>query len=163
MRVVRSDGSVIEGTPSEIAEFEKIISSNLMMVPSSISDMVEKVTDKVEANQVADDDWQFTSTDVAFRCLTRLKLSKPLRATIKLIYGGGNRWVSAASLQKAVGYSPAQFGGMMGAFGRRLINTPGYVVNSSFFDWEWDEKASCYKYRLPPSVRLAVENAHIAS
>ena len=56
---------------------------------------------------------------------------------------------------------PAQFAGLMGAFGRRVVNTPGYVLNSSFFDYEWDDERSCYLYRLPATSRAAVEKARL--
>jgi hypothetical protein len=107
------------------------------------------------------EDWEFASADVAFRCLTRRKLSKQLRAAIRMIYASGLDWVSASDIQKHIDYSTAQFAGMMGAFGRRFVNTRGYVLNSSFFQQEWDEDLSCYIYRLPSTVRAAVEKAKV--
>ena len=166
MRIVRADGSVIEGTPAEIAEFEQLQTFN---APTKSRDLAESLaTDDQHkhtssAGSTNPEDWDYASTDVAYRCLTRLKLSKPLKAAIRLIYAGGQKWTSATDLQKQIGYNSAQFGGMMGAFGRRFINTRGYVLNSSFFEYEWDEALSCYKYRLPPKVRAAVVQARLVN
>ena len=44
----------------------------------------------------------------------------------------------------------------MGAFGRRLTHTPGYVEGSWFFDNNWDYHAGCYAYGLPETVREAL-------
>lgn len=110
---------------------------------------------------MGDVDWEFVSADVAFRALTRIKLGKQTRAVVRRVYSGGDKWTSAALLQKEIDYSPAQFAGLMGAFGRRLVNTPGYVLNSSFWEYEWDSQQSCYLYRLPAPVRAAVEKARI--
>ena len=166
MRIVRADGTVVEGTPSEIAEFEEL---QAFKAPSwstshreSLPDdaCISDESDTVSANT---EDWDYASTDVAFRCLTRLKLSKPIKTAIRTIYAGGQRWTSATELQGQIGYNSAQFGGMMGAFGRRFVNTRGYVLNSSFFEYEWDESLSCYKYRLPPTVRAAVVQARVVN
>ncbi len=159
MRIVRSDGSVIEGTPSEIAEFESF--QRFRNPPGSPRDALSSEGSKQPIAASSSEDWEFASADVAFLCLTRRKLSKQLRSAIQMIYAGGADWVSATDIQKHVGYSTAQFAGMMGAFGRRFINTRGYVLNSSFFEQEWDEDLSCYIYRLPSTVQTAVEKARI--
>lgn len=109
------------------------------------------------------EEFDYATTDVAFRCLTRLKLSKPLKAAIRMIYAAETGWTTAAEIQEKIGYNSSQFGGMMGAFGRRFVNTPGYVLNSSFFEYEWDDSLRCYKYRLPPAVRTAVVQARIVN
>lgn len=158
MRIVRSDGSVIEGTPSEIAEFEAF---QRFHGPPVIQQNSFREEDSIQAVTVMSaGDWEFASTDVAFRCLTRRKLSKQLKAAMRMIYAASD-WVSASDIQNHVGYNTAQFAGMMGAFGRRYVNTRGYVLNSSFFEQEWDEDLSCYIYRLPPTVRAAVSQARI--
>jgi hypothetical protein len=45
----------------------------------------------------------------------------------------------------------------MGAFGRRVRNTPGYDQEAAFFFFEWDDEAGAWKYRLPDTVREALE------
>lgn len=166
MRIVRADGSVIEGTPSEIAEFEQLQAFKAPAKASlPLESLAESFTRSADSNPwpVSGEDWDYASTDVAFRCLTRLKLSKQLKASIRIIYANGERWTSAADIQEQIGYNPAQFGGMMGAFGRRFINTRGYVLNSSFFEYEWDDALKCYKYRLPPTVRAAIVQANVVN
>ena len=153
MKIVRSDGSVLEGSPEEIARFESLTrfhSEPQIRAKAELSSPVEQI-----------DDWEYVSADVAFRALTRIKLGKETKAVIRRIYSGGQKWTTAGELQKEIDYKPPQFAGLMGAFGRRLANTPGHVLNSAFFEQEWDDKSSCYLYRLPPKVREAVERARV--
>lgn len=162
MRIVRADGSIIEGSPAEIAEFEGLTTGTTLAKVRD--DSAEK---DLELSVLSDDSdgesLDYTSTDVAFRCLTRLKLSKPMKATLRLLYAADRDWVSAADIQRQIGYDAMQFGGMLGAFGRRLVNTSGYVLNSSFFDYEWDQALSCYRYRLPLTVRAAIVQARLVA
>lgn len=159
MRIVRSDGSVIEGTVAEIDEFEALQRNR--SARTSRADVNNTENSNFMPLLASEEDWQFASSDVAFRCITRRKLSEQLKATIRMIYEGGDNWTPAANIQKRIGYSTSQFAGMMGAFGRRFVNTRGYVLDSAFFDQEWDDDVFCYKYRLPPTVRAAVERARI--
>lgn len=153
MRKTLPDGSIIDGTPEEIAQYEAFQKLHG-------TSTVERLDAEIEA-LTPDADWEYVSSDVAFRALTRIKLGKETKSVLSRIYAMGEAWTTAADLQKEIGYSPSQFAGLMGAFGRRLVNTPGYVLHSAFFEQEWDGERSCYLYRLPPSVRLAVEKARI--
>lgn len=153
MKIVRPDGSIVEGSPDELVQYEalsRLHESLGGVLPADASISVTPLAD-----------WEFVSADVAFRALTRIKLGKETKAIIRLLYGAGEAWTSAEVLQKAIGYKPSQFAGLMGAFGRRIVNTAGYVLNSSFFEQEWDAERSCYLYRLPPSARAAVEKARL--
>lgn len=149
MKITRPDGSIIEGTAEELAQYEAFAKSQGGSAAAA---------SPVESENT---DWEFVSTDVAFRALTRIKLGKQMKAVLRRVYLRGDKWTSATLLQKEIDYTPAQFAGLMGAFGRRLINTAGYVLNSSFWEYEWDGEQSCYLYRLPGSVRTAVERARI--
>lgn len=153
MKKTLPDGSVIEGAPEEIAQYEALQvlhrtqGAGATQPPIAISSL--------------DADWEYVSSDVAFRALTRIKLGKETKAVLNRIYKAGDAWTPATLLQEEITYSPNQFAGLMGAFGRRLVNTPGYVLHSAFFEQEWDGERSCYLYRLPPTVRAAVEKARI--
>lgn len=153
MKKMLADGSVIEGTPEEIAQYEAFqrFHGQSSTTPPALSS-----SDPSDAV-----DWEFVSSDVAFRVLTRLKLGKETKAVLNRLYRNGETWTSATDLQGEINYTPNQFAGLMGAFGRRFVNTPGYVRHSAFFEQEWDADRSCYLYRLPASVRLAVERARI--
>jgi hypothetical protein len=153
VKKILADGSIIDGTPEEIAQYEAFQrlhgqTSSIALAPSP-STSSEAV------------DWEFVSGDVAFRVLTRLKLGKETKAVLNRLYQNGETWTPATDLQSEISYTPSQFAGLMGAFGRRFVNTPGYVLHSAFFEQEWDSDRSCYLYRLPASVRLAVEKARI--
>jgi len=156
MKITRADGSVIEGTAEELAQYEAFSRFHGGRGEASKSEPIGP-----QSGGPSDVDWEFVSTDVAFRALTRIKLGPETKAVIRKIYEGEDKWTPASTLQKEIGYSANQFAGLMGAFGRRLVNTPGYVLHSAFFEQEWDDERSCFLYRLPPSVRPAVEKARI--
>ena len=37
---------------------------------------------------------------------------------------------------------------MMGAFGRRIVNTEGYDSETEFFEWKWDDDEMTWYCRL---------------
>lgn len=153
MKIVRPDGSFVEGSPDEIAQYEALSRFHGAMRDAKPTGLAITASPAV--------DWEFVSADVAFRALTRIKLGKETKTILRLLHAAGDAWTAAEVLQKAIGYKPSQFAGLMGAFGRRLVNTPGYVMDSAFFEQEWDAERSCYIYRLPPSSREAVEKARL--
>lgn len=150
MKKVYADGSVVEGTFEEIAQYEALTKQQ---AGSTIGEALDAFQSEI--------DWEYVSTDVGFRALTRVKLGNQIRTILQMLHKAGELWTSAKALQELIEYSPSQFAGAMGAFGRRIANTPGYVRDSSFFEYEWNDRQSCYLYRLPPSSRLAVEKARI--
>ncbi len=84
-------------------------------------------------------------------------IQKPLqKKVLAALYKAHPAKIPAPKLQELVSYSPAQFAGLMGAFGRRVARTAGYVKNSHFFDTVWDDEKGCYLYGLPESVMEAI-------
>lgn len=102
---------------------------------------------------------QFASADLAFRVLTRRPLSLEQRAVIVAIYNSHPDGILATELQAQINYSTSQFAGLMGALGRRFVNTPGYVDYTWLFDNQWQAEQGCNRYRFPESVREAIEKA----
>lgn len=58
-------------------------------------------------------------------------------------------------LQNETGYTARQLAGMMGAFGRRVSDTPGFETGMNLFDWVWADDG--WHYGLPDTVRTAME------
>ena len=66
-------------------------------------------------------------------------------------------WLPSPALHRAAGHSrPAQFRGLMGAFGKRMANTEGYDPEAYFFECRWNEDENVWEYRLPDTVREAL-------
>jgi hypothetical protein len=101
----------------------------------------------------------FVSEEIAFRVIKRRPLSREQSKTLAILRQSGDDWVSAKALCRDLGYSSSQLAGMLGAFGKRLTATDGYVDGTWFFDQEWDYENNCYQYRLPDGVRKAVGRA----
>lgn len=138
---------VYDGTPEEIARLEELERRSEIGGHSPAA---------------AGDTRDFISSSIASRVLTRRPLSREQQALLRMLYNAGERWTSALRLQETIGYSPSQFAGLMGAFGRRVTQTEGYLDYTSFFEQEWDHENGCNRYRLPASVRAAVESTGLA-
>jgi hypothetical protein len=150
MRLTLPDGTIAEGTPEELSGFRRL--SQFHSLNSRDSERVDGVTCSTE------EDFTFVSESIANRVLSRLRLSPAQAKMLKLMYRNGEKWTNAPEIQKEIGYSASQFAGLMGAFGRRVAYTPGYVSNSRFFECDWDYTNECYRYRLPSSVNAALES-----
>jgi hypothetical protein len=159
MRIVRPDGTIIEGTAQELAAFEAALKFSIPENRPVVSSTGSKPREGGEGGSVPD--FRFVQSDVALRALTRIRLSKEQALVLVELYNAGDKWVQASVLQSAIGYKPSQFAGLMGAFGRRVAYTPGYVAYSAFFEQEWDANSACYRYRLPESVREALRLAKL--
>ncbi len=151
MRLTMPDGSIAEGTAEELAEFQ-----NFRRFHGLKSESPTQTPAEVEP-----EDFTYASESFAYRVLNRLKLSPAQIKMLKFLYKNGDNWTLAPDLQREIGYSASQFAGLMGAFGRRIAYTPGYVVDSSFFESDWDYAKACYRYRLPATVRSAIELARL--
>jgi hypothetical protein len=104
---------------------------------------------------------EFVSEDVAFRMLKRRPLSEQQRALFGTLRKNHPEWTSAVDLQKATKYNPNQLAGLLGALGKRVNSTDGHVKGSSLFEWRWDYDHDCYYYRLPTTVKAAVDRANL--
>ena len=144
----------VDGTPDEIAILVKALERGPLSVFSSM--MGRNLLSVKEKSPEP-----FVSEEIAFRVIKRRPLSKEQSKMLSILRKAGNDWVSAKALCSALSYSPSQLGGMLGAFGKRLGATEGYVAGTWFFDQEWDYENGCYQYRLPESVRSAASRAGI--
>lgn len=151
--------TILEGTADEIiqainaierqSETALTISHGESLDPDPPSQPVESARDAV-------------TTEFARRALRRRPLSKALRAVLKALYDANSDYVTTTSLLGVAGYgSGHQFAGLMGAFGRRLANTPGYDPEARFFDWQWNDDEGAWEYRLFDTVREALEQERL--
>ena len=148
---VTIDGFEVEGTPEEVAA---------LIRAHGAAGVVGKSADQVERDEPVGsepDDERFASEKIAFRALRRRPLSSAQRILFRTLLDAYPGWVSASQLQAATSYNPNQLGGLLGAIGRRLSQTDGYVRDSTIIEWMWDADDNEYFYRLPPSARKAVE------
>lgn len=110
-----------------------------------------QVPEAAEAEE-GDGERVFASTELARKVFSRRPLSKEQKTIISILGKAYPNWVPAADVQKATGYSPAQFAGLMGAWGRRLTHTQGWADGVWLFDQEWNYDTKAYDYRLPDTV-----------
>jgi uncharacterized protein (DUF1684 family) len=146
-------GFEIEGTPDEVAALLRAQESSDIGRAQMRTD--EALKSDINA-AVIEEDGRFASEKIAYRALRRRPLSAAQRDLFRALLKAYPNWVSSSDLQVATKYSPNQLGGLLGAIGRRLSQTDGYVRNTSIIEWLWNSDESEYAYRLPPSVVEAV-------
>ena len=142
---------LLEGTAQEVIE---VMTAMHTISNAAVHDAAVAVAPTV-AEESANK--EFVSIEVARRVLSRRPLSHEQLAVLKMLYSAFPNWVPAAKLQAAISYTPAQFAGLMGAFGRRFSHTEGFVENTWLFDAELDYEVGAYNYRLPETVKAAME------
>ena len=147
--------TIIEGTPDEIREALPGLSAASGVVIAAPDVLSEP------AGESAAEASDFVSESVAKKVLTRRPLSKEQTLVLRLLYKAGDSGLLGTELQSKIGYSRPQFTGLMGAFGNRVGNTPGYIAGTWFFDQEWDYDEASNRYRLPASVRAALKSTGI--
>lgn len=143
---------ILEGSPQEVGQALKemgISSGEAVVTSKEIEAPPEKIAEEEE-------EWMPMPTDVGRAFLTRIPLAPLQKKTILKIYRAGDKGIMGNELAETLKYSSAQFRGMMGAFGRRMVHTDGFVEGMYFFDQEWIDNVG-YRYRLPETSQAAVE------
>ena len=148
---IRIDG----GTPAEISDVLRALPGTSMVHTAAV-ELTDEVVDSSTTSESLEEASRFVTTRFARRALKRLKLSKPMKKVLTALYEAETERLPLATLQDVAGYSPAQFAGLMGAFGRRLANTEGFDSEAEFFEYDWDEDEETWTYRLPETVREAL-------
>ena len=148
--------TILEGTPEEIQKALPGLSA-----ASGIVIATQAATAVSPADGPESDDSDFVSEAVAKKVLTRRPLSREQTQVLRLLYKAGDAGLLGTELQSKIGYSRPQFTGLMGAFGNRVGNTPGYVPGTWFFDQAWDYDEASNRYKLPASVRDALKNTGV--
>ena len=143
---------VFEGTPEEISTVAR------SMLPATTGDVALSLEVQDGAHtQSSDQPTTFVTEEFACRVLGRRPaLSKPLKRVLRALNEVYPEWMLLSDLHSAARYTPAQFAGLMGAFGRRMSHTDGYNRDAHFFDIRWNDEKDTSEYRLPDAVREAL-------
>lgn len=160
--------TIVEGTPEEISQaLPNLIPGGPVLAMTPVAPLASQqgssslsvpTPDAPSNERRSGDEATYVSTSLARKCLTRLTLSREQLAMLRAIYNAHPNMLLATELAHQIGYSTAQFAGLMGAFGRRISYTEGYEAEngSSFFEQEWSSASGCNRYRLPETVREAI-------
>ena len=144
---------VYEGSPKEIAE--------ISILMGSAPRIVEKDRG-VEASAEVQEELSEELTVAQVRSVfERRTLAEPVLQMLKLLYEAEEERLSSDKLKEELGYNAHEFRGMLGAFGRRLKNTPGIPEGMKLFDEKWDHDLRQKTWSLPANVRKAVEELGI--
>lgn len=142
-------GYMFEGTPQEVIQVMTAMQTiaAVSLAPPPVAPTLDDAEEKKSS----------VTTEVARAVFSRRPLSSEQKTILRILAVAYPDWVLITKLQAAVHYTPAQFAGLLGAFGRRLSHTEGFVAGSWLFDAEWDVDNGCYRYKLPESVRDAIK------
>ena len=146
---------VFEGTSEEITKVFRSLQPTETGTVAAVK-LPDEVSSSATAPETSEEEIRYVSVAFARRVLTRRRLSGPVVAMLKTLYEAHLEWVSSATLYDATGYTPAQFAGLKGAFGRRMSKTTGYDAHAEFFEWKENEETGEWEYRLPDTVREAL-------
>ncbi len=139
--------TIIEGSAEEVVAIANGLDSSVAATTTAVAPPAE----------LDPEDKIFVSVEVARKVFSRRPLSAEQKAVVTTLAKAYPAWTPASDLHAATGYSPAQFAGLMGAFGRRFTHTDGYVLNSWLFDAEWNYEKGAYEYKLPETVYEAAK------
>lgn len=145
---------VLDGSAEEISETLK-----RMGISSAFGAVVTPSPEAAELEEGAAEEGAESGRvplRVARKVINRRHMYPLQQKMLELIYDAGDAGILATDLQDELDYEPAQFRGLMGAFGRRVAGTPGYADGDWFFDQEWEAEEQCYRYRLAGDPREAV-------
>jgi hypothetical protein len=141
-----------EGSPEEFsAVASALMSDGEVVVKADVAKPIELVEKK--------NGRQYVTVEGAKEILTRRELSDSMKNVLRLLHKAGDQRLLSEELMKVNKHSGDQFRGLMGAFGRRTVNTVGGAT--WFFDDEWNHALSQNTYRLPPTVRQALDELDI--
>jgi len=147
-------GFMFEGTPEEVIQ--------AMTAMQTSAAAIAAAAPVAPTEDIDDDEKVFVTTDMARHVFTRRPLSPEQKKVLKFLARNYPNWTLISKLQEEVAYTPAQFAGLLGAFGRRLSHTDGYVVGSWLFDAVWSEDEGCWSYKLPETVLEALKLEKLA-
>ena len=148
----------LEGTSTEVNDVLQALPGVTELRIAAV-ELTDEVVSSETPSESAGSDSRVVTTRFVRHALTRLRLSPPMKRVLTALYEAHPDWLSLPTLHSIADYTPAQFAGLMGAFGRRLANTEGYDSDLTFFEYRWNEDEEVWDYRLPKTVcdALALE------
>ncbi len=144
-----------EGTPEEIGGVLQSLPTVAALQTTAVELVDEPLASTIGPEPV-ESEIKTVTTPFARRVLNRRRLSAPMRAVLQALAEASPGWVALPELHEIAGYAPAQFAGLMGAFGRRMASTDGYNPEAHFFLSRWSEEGDAWEYGLPDTVREAI-------
>lgn len=141
---------IFDGSPEEYLRVAETLQNPKTTVQTS-SAQSTSVKDKVGPRSV--------DKEEAVEILTRRPLSDNIKNVLRALYQAHDRSLTSEDLRNVNSHNSDEFRGMMGAFGRRVVNTVG--ANISFFEREWDFQAYQYRWSLSEAARHGIEEAGV--
>jgi len=150
-----------DGTPDEFVKVAPVLRSGGQGREAKPVSSAQGLSGATE-DRSAVPDRRFVTVEQATKIITRRKVSKHIKTVLRELYHCGDAKMTSDQLKKALGFDDAsdergadRFRGMMGAFGRRVAHDVG--SETSFFIGEWNADKGQKEWRLPASVRQAIE------
>ena len=149
----------IEGTSEEVSNVLRALPGTVTLGTAAVELSNDVAELESGGQETAGHESNYVSLPFARHVLTRLGLLRRMRAVLAALHEAHPGWVILPKLHEITEYTPAQFAGLLGAFGRRIANTEGYDESLSFIQRRWNDEEGTWEYRIPKSVcdALALE------
>ncbi len=155
--------TIYEGTADDIAKVARVLQQGgTNPTPDgTFEDSATPDTDGSTDSLASETLEEVAAVEFARRVLTRRPLHRRPKIVFEKLVDAFPQWVSRDELCAATGYTPQQLAGLMGAFGRRTVQTKGYVDGASLFETESDPETQAYRYRLTESTFEALRSGDV--
>ncbi|MFC3326066.1 hypothetical protein [Mesorhizobium cantuariense] len=90
------------------------------------------------------------------RVIQRTGLAPNHSRMLKAMAGAGDGGLTKTELVGAMAMTEDQFKGVIGSFGRRTSNTPGWPKEVQFYNWKWDKEVDEWRYWIDEPFRSAI-------
>jgi hypothetical protein len=142
---------IFEGTTQEFT----VVAPSMGLKPPNSPEKTEEIAADPSEDAEAS---EYMTVNQVKAVLGRRHLDESMKTMLVELYKNGEERVSSDTLKEALDFSPEQFRGMLGAFGRRRANTQGVPKSAQLFDQVWDHELHQKTWTLPPNTRKALED-----
>ena len=158
----------LTGLPDDLAEFPGFFATRRQRLAARLAERLgveataASVVPAPQASSAAQIPELSTDVDAAFLrlVLTRRDVSDGQRAVLQALYAAGDDGLSYKELAAAIGRTPNQLDGVLGALGNRISQTPRADMSKAidigaFF--HIDRRGAAWRYRLRAELRQVCE------
>ena len=137
---------VCKGTPEEVASIIDAIQT---------AEAAKTAVRQKNLRETPNEQTTYVSAEVMRRALTRHPLTENTMVMLKTLCEAEEegRYVRRSKLCEATGLAPAQLNGVLGKFGGRIMDTPGYEKGSSYLNYGEHEPTGEGTYRIPSELQ----------
>ena len=138
----------VEGSPEEVMSVSRLFGGSSGPTGSEVSPPQSPGL-SVPVNGVV-------SEDRVLKVLKRRELQPNIKKLLKALQQAGHKGMTSGEIADKLNLKTTQLAGVFGAFGRRVVTTPGWPAGVKILETSRDEKGR-RRYHLPTVLRGALD------